>query len=311
MKKFLYFILSLLIILIIFYHLHNLRLRNKIITKQELEEEFQIRAPEKIAFCFLTVNDVNHYKIWDKFFKFKDDKFSIYMHPKNLSKVKSFFKKYVIPHYVKTAWGDISLADATYLMLREAYKDKKNKKMILLSDSCIPLKKFDLIYKKLLENDKSWFNYYSPTKKSVGHFDRLMKLSKYFKKSYIQEQWMILDRKHVKAIIENYEKLRPKFNILNLIPDECIFITMLFNLIPNVDNELQFEKHTREQFKSHNYVTFADWYNNGKLVNSYHPKTFNKITPDSLDKLKNANTFFARKFAITSDVENYWDSIVE
>ncbi|VVU95531.1 Core-2/I-Branching enzyme [seawater metagenome] len=306
MKDFIKFILCLALILFILHKIDEKRCKNK---KKEL---FDNNQKQKLAFCFLTVNDINQPKIWNKFFDIDNSYYNIYMHPKNADNVKSFMKDYIIPKYVETAWGNISLTDATFLMLKEAYKDPNNKKMILVSDSCIPLKKLENIYKILLENDNSWFNYYKPSTYVNSHYDRIQKLDPTIKNSsFIQEQWMVLDRNHVKLIIENYIKLRYHFLKPKLIPDEILFITLLFHLNPNMKNELQFPEHTRYEFKSHRFITFADWYYKGRLVNSFHPITFDKVDEEVLNKLKKVNTLFARKFSNSSDIHKYWDNLVK
>ena len=102
---------------------------------------------QKIAFCFLTIGDINHHEIWYEFFKNNKDKISIYVHPKHKDLVKSFFKDYIIKENIKTGWGNISLVDATNLLIKNALIDYNNYKIILVSDSCIPIKSFDYIYK--------------------------------------------------------------------------------------------------------------------------------------------------------------------
>jgi len=42
---------------------------------------------KKIAFLFLTLSNPNFPDIWDKYFKGNEDKYSIYIHPKNPNEV--------------------------------------------------------------------------------------------------------------------------------------------------------------------------------------------------------------------------------
>ena len=115
----------------------------------------------KIAFIFLTIGEIKQHKIWKLFFKSAYN-YNIYVHPKKPEEIQSFFKNYIIKNNVPTLWGDVSLVHATNLLIKEAMKDETNKKIILVSDSCIPIKTYDYIYKAVFEDNKSWFNYYSP-----------------------------------------------------------------------------------------------------------------------------------------------------
>jgi hypothetical protein len=62
----------------------------------------------KLAFCFLTINDINNPNIWNNFF-IDNSRYNIYIHSKNPSNVKSFFKNYIIKS-VPTSWGFIIYA---------------------------------------------------------------------------------------------------------------------------------------------------------------------------------------------------------
>ena len=58
----------------------------------------------KVAFLFLTIDNLKHSSIWNEYFKDIDkNKFTIYVHPKNPKKVKdSILKNNIIDHLVET-----------------------------------------------------------------------------------------------------------------------------------------------------------------------------------------------------------------
>ena len=145
------------------------------------------------------------------------------------------------------------------------------------------------------------------------HHSRIMKLPyKIRKYAFIQEQWMILSRDHAKIIILNNKNYRKLFIKRSQIPDEMYYITMLYILEPDIVNQLEFSINNREKYKKHDIVTFANWYDdNNNLVNSYHPKNFNIISEKEYKLLVNSNALFARKFIRSSDIKNYWKSIIE
>jgi hypothetical protein len=266
----------------------------------------------KIAFIFLTIGEIKQYKIWELFFKSAQN-YNIYVHPKKPEEIQSFFKNHIIKNNIPTLWGDVSLVHATNLLIKEALKDETNKKIILVSDSCIPIKTYDYIYKAVFEDNKSWFNYYSPNilEGSTTHFNRIKSLDPYIKDyAYIHEQWMILDRQHAE-VLNNNTHYMSYFVKDNLFPDEMYYITMLHLLNKNIKNELKFNKTTRLNYLKHDYITFAKWYDSKtKLLYMYHPYEFNKMNKEDVELLKNSKALFGRKFLKDSDIIDYWYYII-
>ena len=93
-------------------------------------------------------------------------------------------------------------------LLQEAFKDENNYKFIFLSDSCIPIKSFNYIYNYLTVNNYSYINHIPNKKKNkfndIYHTDNIyvkdiQLLQNNFDKS---PQWIILNRKHTKIIID-------------------------------------------------------------------------------------------------------------
>ena len=269
----------------------------------------------KIAFIFLTIGDIKQIKIWMQFLKGNEDKYNIYVHPKYPNQINSVFKKYIINKNISTSWGDISLVDATNLLIEEALKDPFNKKIILVSDSCIPIKKFNYIYNIVLFDHKSWFNYYKPSSYNGGsreHIRRLLDLNyKIRKKTYITDQWMILDRKHALLLARN-KHLIVFFRKPRLFPDEMYYITLLHMIYSNIKDELKFKMSNYQEYQKHNKITYAKWYD--PTLNKFeklHPIEFNIMNKEDILNLKHSRALFARKFSINSDIEKYWNYIIE
>ena len=62
----------------------------------------------KIAFLFLTLDNINWPIFWNKYFKGNESKYSIYVHPKFPEKVTiPWMKKNIIKDLVNTQWGII------------------------------------------------------------------------------------------------------------------------------------------------------------------------------------------------------------
>lgn len=60
--------------------------------------------------------------------------------------------------HVKATWGGFDLVDATKALLRAALLEESNKKLMLLSESCVPLYPPALIYQQLMSEPKSRIN---------------------------------------------------------------------------------------------------------------------------------------------------------
>jgi len=272
---------------------------------------------KKIAFLFLTIRDVNFTKIWDKYFSGNEDKYSIYIHPKFPNEAKWRTDK-IISNIKETAWGFITRA---YLELfKEAIKDKDNFKFITISESCIPIQSFDNLYKTLASDNRSWIKLMKITK--YKHDVILKKNTGNFIHHYAR---MCLNRHHVKQLLINRDKLEFFHNMQ--IGDEY-FLSVLYPLSNYKDIEITYDdwEYVNEQVKElknqikllyeeqeHNTNT-----NNKEKINilqdkikdiAKNPKSITKVI-DDLQKIKNSKAFFYRKFTINSDIEDYWEDII-
>ena len=154
---------------------------------------------------------------------------------------------------------------ATLNLFDEAYNDLDNKKMILLSDSCIPLYDFDHISRKLIGDNLTYLHhiYFHPlTKKS--RYDALNNTKdinyKLFRK---QSQWMTISRNDLKFILEfgNLDDYRTVFA-----PDEHYFINL-------------FDKYQRKYLNR--ITTYVDWGNNNPT-----PTTYNNLDIELIEKAR-------------------------
>lgn len=273
---------------------------------------------KKIAFLFLTLNDVNFPKIWDEYFKGHEDKYTIYIHPKYPDQV-TWRKENIISNLKETAWGFITRA---YLeLLKSALMDKDNYKFITLSETCLPIQSFDRLYETLTKDNDSWI--------------KLMKITKYkfnevLKKSpgkFIHHYARFcLSRHHVKKILIDRSKLEFFHNMH--IGDEY-FLSVLYPLRHFKDKEITFDdwEYTnalKESIKNKIKKLFEEQERNNNTENndeieelrneikhiSGHPKTIVNVEED-LDKIKKCDAFFYRKFSKKSNIENYWEDIIK
>ena len=247
---------------------------------------------KKIAFCFLIYDKINHEELWDQFFKNVDkNKYNIYVHYKWDNPLK-FFEKYKLKNSIETKYADTSLIHAMNLLIKKSYDDGCYK-IIILSQSCIPIKSFNYIYSFLTKNDKSYFNI---TDKNI--FPRCNPVLKYYSKELIKKSsnWFILNRKIVNMVLSKSKNEID--NIWNNVvsPEEHYYITEVYN------NNLNSEIITTQNLGI-GATTFTNWsdidYKFKDSLESYpkgRPKNYTSISEEELKYLLNSNSLFARKF---------------
>ncbi|XP_057720671.1 glycosyltransferase BC10-like [Arachis stenosperma] len=115
----------------------------------------------KVAFLFLTPGSLPFEKLWHMFFKGHEGKFSVYLHASREKPV------HVSPYFVgreihsePVGWGKFSMVEAERRLLANALLDPDNQHFVLLSDSCIPVRKFDFMYNYLLLTNVSFVDCY-------------------------------------------------------------------------------------------------------------------------------------------------------
>lgn len=151
-----------------------------------------------------STNIVNHWITMNRRFINKNNVFVV-VHPKNVDDnisvdFKAIFKaenvfKVDEAHHVDTAWATLSIVDALLLMMQYAHSHHSNKlfdKYILLSSTCCPLYRLDVIYDEICKDNKS----------IMGHHlsDRVL-----------GEFWMILDKgMHVFSLITHNLLMKKK-----------------------------------------------------------------------------------------------------
>lgn len=176
--------------------------------------------------------------------------------------------------------GSKSLVLAQNILLKEALQNENNTHFIILSNSCVPFKKFNYIYDNL-DKDFSYFHLFSDMSRNEA-MDRIdyyyYKIdNKYFQKA---SQWSILNKKHANILVNAENEY---IDWIETIPDESSYITYLFYM--NLQNELKLVKNSKYEA-----TTFTNWFDELKL------KNYDYISDDELYSIYNSKCFFGRKF---------------
>lgn len=203
---------------------------------------------------------------------------------------------YPLYHFLKISeWGRMSMCDAERRLVANALLDINNEWFILLSESCIPLYNFSVIYHYIMKSRHSFIGAFDdPGPYGRGRYNPNMlpevNISQWRKGS----QWFEVNRKLAVSIVED-TKFYPKFEEFcrpACYVDEHYFPTMLSIQSP--------------ELLANRSLTWVDWSRGGA-----HPATFGRadITEDFFKKVYDGqnclyNTqpstvcfLFARKFA--------------
>ncbi|KAF7814179.1 glycosyltransferase BC10-like [Senna tora] len=262
-------------------------------------KSYPLKRTRKIAFMFLTKGPLPMAPLWERFFSGHEGLYSIYVHSlpsytANYSPSSVFYGRQ-IPSQV-AEWGMMSMCDAERRLLANALLDISNEWFILLSESCIPLQNFSIVYRYI---SRSWYSFMGsfdePGPYGRGRYSEHMapevNLSDWRKGS----QWFEISRELAVRIVEDttyYPKFKQFCTPHGCYVDEHYFQTMLSINTP--------------QLLANRSLTYVDWSRGGA-----HPATFGKddIKEEFFKRILEEQTclynnqpstlclLFARKFA--------------
>ncbi|XP_058068454.1 glycosyltransferase BC10-like [Magnolia sinica] len=260
--------------------------------------KYPFRRVPKVAFMFLTRGPLPLSPLWERFLKGHEALYSIYIHSlpsyhPDFSSTSVFYRRQ-IPSKV-TEWGQMSMCDAERRLLANALLDISNEWFVLLSESCIPLFNFSIIYTYFLRSRHSFVGAFDdPSPHGRGRYNPRMAPEVNITEWRKGAQWFTVNQKIAVSMVRD-TKFYPKFKEFcrpGCYVDEHYFPTMLTIEEPRLI--------------ANRSVTWVDWSRGGA-----HPATFGKpdITEAFLNRLLEGHSclynnqpssvcfLFARKFA--------------
>jgi hypothetical protein len=230
---------------------------------------------KKICFAFLIEDIINQEEIWFDFFKSIEEKdFEIVIHSKSEPKL-NFINTITNNIHINKVFSKWANLQKVGNFLLECAKDLGCDKLILLSNSCIPIKSGDFIF-DYLNNDKHIIMYSNPW----WYHSRNTEIFVYTTGNH---QWCVIDKKHFNLFLEDSDRLFFEDEVT--FPEECYFSSIL-----NKHNLLNDSEVT--QLNS----TFTDWDRSPNGKSPYTFKYFNQYDLELINKLKHDNqTLFIRK----------------
>lgn len=261
-------------------------------------KDYPFKRTPKIAFMFLTRGPLPMAPLWEKFFKGHEALYSIYIH--SLPSYRpdyppdSVFYGRNIPSQM-VEWGLISMVDAERRLLANALLDLSNEWFVLLSEACIPVYNFSIVYRYISRSRYSFVGSYDdPGGNGRGRYNRNMSPQINITEWRKGSQWFEVNRKLALDIVAD-DLYYPVFNQFckpACYVDEHYFPTMLSIQSPNL--------------LANRSLTWVDWSRGGP-----HPATFGKadVTQEFFKKISEGETciyndqpsslcyVFARKFS--------------
>jgi hypothetical protein len=248
---------------------------------------------QKIGFLFMIYDSIAHEETWNNFFKDVDpEKYVVLIHYK-IQNSLTYFEGAKLKHCIPTEYGDISLVKAQNLLLTEALKDPAVYKMVLLSDTCIPLKSFNYVYDTLTKDNNGYFNE-CPKSQS---FPRCEPVMKYIPRDEIYKsgQWFIANRTHASEYTTHDEYIKaftvPYFDKDSSIHAEEHYYITINKKFCGTDDTI-FTPNTAETA-----TTFTNWQGmDYKYPSTRGIKNYTSVTKEEMEYLVSSPCLFGRKF---------------
>ena len=274
--------------------------------------EYSKSNNDKIAFLFLTYNNLKRPDIWNKFFDIDSNsknnsnsniskyfnKYNIYLHAKEPEKITDFILQgKQIPEHIETCWGCSNLVEANILMMKEALKDPLNTKFILVSDSCIPIVSFNTFYNEVMKDDKSRINIHRNN--NPERYDNITN-PPFPKNEFTKHSGsgLILNRKHAEIIVSQLDTYRKDWKNVN-VPDEHYFGNILRVLDSDFNSSVSLNKTTFDIW-SKDDLDYDKINDSDIITDSYI--NIKKISNNAIDELRDKNFILARKVDTNTEI---------
>jgi len=243
----------------------------------------------KIAFCFLTYENLSQPTLWNNFFKNNQDKYNMYIHNKCPFIDNTYhFENNCINNCVETKYAHISVVKATLELFKKALLDNENQFFVLLSETCIPLFNFDHIYNRIQLINTNIFQV--ANNNSIERFNDIIDPNFFDKNIFLkQNPCIILNRLTVDFFV-NYD-FTYLFNDNFYAPDEHYFVNLCNKFsIPYVNANINY--------------SYWEYNNKGR------PKLYYNITNEEINAIKSDTFLFMRKIAKECNLPEYFTSTI-
>lgn len=237
----------------------------------------------KLVHGFLVKDKINHLDLWHTYFSNADDNmYDVIVHASNVNFNRNNPDGYTIASMVPTTWEQTMKAH--FSIYKEFIKIKDAGKLVMLSESCIPIVPLRSAYATLMTNlDEAYFNILAApwwrSSERITHPDVYSHLIGH-------EQWTCLTRRQIEILLENEHKIYSWFG--NCFADNELFSgTSLKILAPNEKLVL----------KKYHYISRIP-------SRPQPPESFCELLDYEIDRLVKDGFIFARKFPMCANLQN-------
>lgn len=242
-------------------------------------------AEPRLGLLFLTRGDVNQPEIWREFTDDAGDGVRVFSHSVDQALAEAgYLAGTSIHEWWETRWGDISLVRAMMALLKAALEDPSLTHFAFVSESCIPVRPWNEMARRLRIDPRSMLNYQTSSQMKPHHLSRLSKVRELPDRCRrMHSQWGVLARDAAECVTgfvftEHFEGF--------LTPDEHYIGSVL--ALRGFDEARRLHR------------TESTWHNWSEETG--RPKMLSKVDAALVGELAAFPGFFARKFAPGTDV---------
>lgn len=256
-----------------------------------------IMASNRIGFLLLTESGLAHPGVWADFLESHDRRYRFFTLSKYPDQIGSaWLRDTLIEEYIETRHSEhfphTGLMVGQTALLRAGLADPDCVKFVCISESCVPIRRFQYVERALLKDDRSWITH--------GRWPQRYAMLPH-RTPITQEQfgtsanWLVLNRRHAEILVRMEPIWMSHFESV-VAADEHYPPTML------ALNGADFETECHPQVP-----TYVDW---NRDVPYRGPYQFETLTEGDIRQLIRVPYLFARKFPPSSDIAKHLNRIM-
>jgi hypothetical protein len=286
--------------------------------------DMQNRNERKIAFLFTVKKNPIFPNIWDDFFRGNEGLFTIYIHPET-PEITTWRRESIISEISEDSAGNN--VGAYIALFKAALMNDKNYKFVTLSENCLPIKPFMVLYNFLNKNNNSLvkrLNISESDYETIISDNIVDVIGKYNLMRHYTS--ISLSRAHVTKLLSTLT-----VNVFRKMTSGDEYFLSAINTMRNYedmaitfDNWQYLNRHINiiqrniiKTFGSDNN-TDLDFAYLDKMIGLYgnlynEVLGFKKITVvsnDELEKMRHTESFFYKEFDKNSDIEKYISTFI-
>lgn len=175
-----------------------------VVVQEPKEADQGNNASPRLGLLFLTRGDVNQPDVWREFVNESAGGVKVFSHPKDAGAADAgFLAGSLIKQRIETKWGDVSLVRAMMALLREGLKDDSLTHFAFLSESCVPVRPWGEIKRRLRTDPRSMLDETDANEMKPEHFRRIAKAWGVPARCWrMHSQWCLLARDAAECVTE-------------------------------------------------------------------------------------------------------------